>query len=496
MATKPLSRGRKLKGRRFPPPLLPPQLAREVCLELTDNSILQKSAVEFFGLRRAFKDPSSSAARLLEQFETQNRSLFSLMDVELTHVYDGSDVYVKMQAGNIVGAVPLFSPTSGVLDYGLVIQPRFPWPGIGPMLAEMGWRIAPTPLKLPLLKRSERKVPPWVISCMVLGRLKALLDSLSRRFELVTENRLAPRGTVRWTQYATQHLATGQFLSVPCTFPDLRDDRLLLGAIRYSLEKQRSLLDSQREHGGFVHQLIAFCNELLHRVQHSAPLLPSSGMLAGWLQRPLRSQSFREGLQAIEWTIEDRGLAGISDLEGIPWRMPMEQFFEAWVETVFRSIAHGIGADLRVGRRSETLHPINWEPSYLGSQAALVPDIWLDWGSTTLIVDAKYKRHWDELEDHAWRSVEEMIRERHRNDLFQVLAYANLARTPHVIACLAYPCTPETWNRMVERNRVLHKAEITIGTRSLHLWLTAIPMATEIEKIRAALEPAIRFAAA
>ena len=82
-------------------------------------------------------------------------------------------MYVTLEAGNVVGAIPLFSPTSGMLDYGLVIQPRFPWPGIGPMLAEMGWRIAPTPLKLPLLKRSERKVPPWVISCMVLARLKA-----------------------------------------------------------------------------------------------------------------------------------------------------------------------------------------------------------------------------------------------------------------------------------------------------------------------------------
>jgi hypothetical protein len=175
MATKPLRHSKARSYRRCLPPLLPPQLAREVCLELQDNSVLQKSAVEFFGLRSVFRDPTSTAARLLEQFETQNRPLFSLMDVQLTRLYDGSDVYVTLQAGNVVGAVPLFSPTSGMFDYGLVIQPRFPWPGIGPMLAEMGWRIAPTPLKLPLLRRSERKVPPWVISCMLLARLRALL---------------------------------------------------------------------------------------------------------------------------------------------------------------------------------------------------------------------------------------------------------------------------------------------------------------------------------
>ena len=496
MAAKPLTHGKARIYRRSSPPLLPPQLAREVCLELHDNSVLQKSAVQFFGLRSAYRDPTSTAARLLEQFETQNRALFSLMDVRLTRLYDGSDVYVTLQAGNVVGAIPLFSPTSGMLDYGLVIQPRFPWPGIGPMLAEMGWRIAPTPLKLPLLRRSERKVPSWVISCMVLARLKALLDSLSRRFELVSENRSAPRGTVRWSQYATKYLARGQFLSVPCTFPDLRDDRLLVGAIRYSLEKQRSALESQREHGGFVHQLIAFCNELLRRVQNNPSFLPSPNTLASWLQRPLRIQHFREGLQAIEWTIEDRGLAGVSDLEGIPWRMPMEQFFEAWVETVFRSVARQIGAELRVGRRRETVHPINWEPPYLGSQKALIPDIWLDWGSTTLIVDAKYKRHWDELEGHSWRSVEEMIREKHRSDLFQVLAYANLALRARVIVCLAYPCTPSTWERVMHQNRVVHKAEINTGMRSILLWLTAIPMATAADKICSPLLQEVRSAGA
>jgi 5-methylcytosine-specific restriction endonuclease McrBC regulatory subunit McrC len=496
MAPKPLKRGGQRGQRIRRLPLIPLPLARDICLELQDNSVIQKSAVEFFTLRGVSRDPTPVAARLAEQFEAQNRPLFSLMDIRLSRLYDGSNVHLRLEAGNVIGAIPLFSPTSGLRDYGIVVQPRFPWPGIGPMLAAMGWRVAPSPLRLPLLKRSERKVPTWVISCMVLARLKALLDSISRRFELTYENRSAPRGTVHWTEYATRYMATGQFLSIPCSFPDLRDDPLLVGAIRYSLEKHLRSLESQREQGAFVHQLIAFCNELLRRVQHISPFLPSPATVASWLQRPLRSQHFQEGLQAIEWTTEDRGLAGVSDLEGIPWRMPMEEFFEAWVETVFHSIAREIGGDFRVGRRKETVHPINWEPSYLGSQTALAPDVWITMGSTTVIVDAKYKRHWEELQDNPWASAEELMKEQHRNDLFQVLAYANLARTPRVIVCLAYPCKPETWNRMVERNRLFHKAEINTGTRSVLLWLTAIPMATSVEKIAIPLLREIRSAAA
>jgi hypothetical protein len=58
---------------------------------------------------------------------------------------------------------------------------------------------------------------------------------------------------------------------------------------------------------------------------------------------PVCHAFFTPSLEAIDWTAEERGLAGLSDLEGIPWTMPMEQFFEAWVETVMRSVARQMG---------------------------------------------------------------------------------------------------------------------------------------------------------
>ena len=451
-----------------------------------------RNAADFFGVRNSSRDPNTTAARLAAQFEEQNRRITSLMDVRFDRVYDGSDVWLQITTGNTVGAVPLYSPTSGVPDYGLVIQPRFPWPGIGPMLAEMGWRIAPVPLKLPLLRRSERRVPPWVISCMILGRIKALLDALTRRFELCRETRSVPRGAIHWSEYAVQYMTRGAFSSLPCTFPDLRDDRLLLGAIRYSLEKQLCSLESQIEHAAFVHQLIAFCSDLLRSVRRNPVYIPSPKVLGSWLQRPMKTLSFAEGLQAIEWTVQDRGLAGSSDLEGIPWHMPMEKFFEAWVETVFHSIARELAGELRVGRKRQTTHAIAWEPDYPGSQKSLIPDLWLDWGDTAVVVDAKYKRHWEEFQNHSWGSVEDLIREQHRVDLFQILAYANLTKSSRVIACLAYPCEPETWKRLVDRKNLFRKAEITVGSRAVHLWLTAIPMATTIDKIKVPLLQELR----
>lgn len=474
-------------------PLVPSAPATNVCLEVEDHSVIRRSAVDFFRLR-SLRDPHAQAARLADQFVIQNRSLLSLLDVTINRDFDGSETRLLIRAGSAVGAVPMISPSTARPDYGLVVQPRFAWSGIGPMLADMGWRVSPVPLKLPLLRRSERRVPAWVLSSMILPRLKALIESLDRRFEFVAETRRAPRGSVNWSKYATKSLPRAGFLALPCMFPDLRDDRLLKGAIRHTVECQLRALESQKENGSFVHRLIEFAQQLLYRVQSVPSYVPTSNMLNVWLQRPMRSAPFFDGLQAMEWTVDERGLAGVSDLEGIPWRMPMDQFYEAWVETVFHTVAQRTGGQMRVGRKRETTRPINWQPPYLGSQKSLVPDLWLEWGSTTLIVDAKYKRHWEEMQLQPWARTEEQLREEHRNDLLQVLAYANLAKTRKVITCLSYPCSHESWASLKERGRLFHRAELPVGSRSLELWLTAIPMATPLGRIASCLTDALRSA--
>jgi 5-methylcytosine-specific restriction endonuclease McrBC regulatory subunit McrC len=448
---------------------------RDICLELLDHTRVTKSATDLFG-NKASSDPAGQAARLADQFINRNAALFQLFQVTVRRDYDGSDLLLHIESGSAVGAVPLMSPLTGRPDFGLIIQPRFPWPGIGPMLAEMGWLISPTPLRLPLLRRSERRVPPWVLSFMVLARLKALLDRLDRRFELTTELQPAPKGRIDWTQYLTRQLPLGDFLSVPCTYPDLRDDRHLKGAIRFAIEKQLRSLQTQHEQGAFIHRLIALADSLLHKVHAVPTRRPGAHELEIWLRRPLRADSFIEGLQAIDWTVEERGLAGLSDLEGIPWTMPMDQFFEAWVETIVRRVARFTGGTLKAGRRRETVSPLTWEPSYSGSQRSLVPDLILELDGTSVIIDAKYKRHWEELQEGRWHDQDAAMREQHRADLLQVLAYANLASSADVVCCLVYPCLHKTWESLVKRGRLFHQSELPNRGRRVRVWLTAVPM--------------------
>jgi McrBC 5-methylcytosine restriction system component len=466
-------------------PLNPPRLTEPVCFKVADSSTLRLPAVRL--LRGpAPRDPNAQAARLARQFIDRNRGLLANLDVVIEPHFDGTAVELSIRTGTRVGAIPLLSPTTGKPDYGIIIEPRFLWPGLGAMLGVMGWRIVPAPLRLPMLPRSEREIPPWVLSAIVLVRLQALLDRLQRRFEIVEEVRPAPRGCVDWAAYATR-VSRGSFLHVPCSFADLRDDRDLRAAIAFTLGKQIQSLQGQRIAGVFVLGLLALAQSLMERVRDTPPRPPTPGRLEAWLRGPLKAEVFRDGLQAIEWTADERGLAGLSDLAGLPWVMPMDAFFEAWMERLLESVARKIGGSLRSGRRRQTIAPLNWEPPYLGSQRFLLPDLILERGDTTIIVDAKYKEHWEEMGKQSWGQLDAVVRERHRADLLQVLAYANLAATERVIVCLAYPCQPATWTSLAGRGRLFHRAALAAVPRRIEILLTAVPMQAEVDAVIDAL---------
>jgi 5-methylcytosine-specific restriction endonuclease McrBC regulatory subunit McrC len=186
------------------------------------------------------------------------------------------------------------------------------------------------------------------------------------------------------------------------------------------------------------------------------------------------------GIHAIEWTAYERGLGGLSDLQGLAWVMSMDEFFESWAETILSMVSRKIGGALRTQRQRQTVSPLSWSPPYLGSQKSLVPDLVLEREDQTVIVDAKYKQHWEEMQVHRWLNLEEEIRERHRADLLQVLAYANLSTKPRTTVCLAYPCLEETWKSLRDRKQLFHRASVGAGTRRVDLVLTALPMSTRV----------------
>ena len=139
------------------------------------------------------------------------------------------------------------------------------------------------------------------------------------------------------------------------------------------------------------------------------------------------------------------------------------------------AIERGNRHALRVGRKRETVFPIEWSDPSHRSLGHLVPDIVVTTGSTVHIVDAKYKAHLAELDEHGWRRFTDDAREAHRADIHQVLAYAALYSADEVRASLVYPLRESTFEALERRGRDRSVAHLYHGARRIRLELRGVP---------------------
>ncbi|GAC1663450.1 MAG: hypothetical protein NVS9B15_26500 [Acidobacteriaceae bacterium] len=91
-----------------------PSTGAERSIVLEDYSQWDRSAAVLFEAKG--RDTNPLAARLAEQFITQNHSRFAAIGISASTHFVGSDVRLRLTSSNMVGAVPAASPLSAKND--------------------------------------------------------------------------------------------------------------------------------------------------------------------------------------------------------------------------------------------------------------------------------------------------------------------------------------------------------------------------------------------
>lgn len=414
-----------------------------------------------------------------ESFARLNGPALAALDVGIEAVPSADGVTLRLVPGGRAGAIPLRSAQTGHVVAGLLVQPRFGWVGIGRVLAETGWHAAPEFLDLSMVPGSGREVPPWVLAGPVLVRLEALLRSLRRGYHEVEEVLRRPRGRILWDRYRAESLVRGRWDQVPCRFSDLDLDPMLRREVRWTLERLHRDLNSVGGTDPIALMLGAFAHRLLDQLADVAPMMPRRDKLRHSLGGDrLLQGALRRGIEAMAWVVEERGLGGGRELDGLAWALPLERLWENYVEAVIRREAVLVGGEVKVGRRGETTFPLYWTDPMHRSLGHLVPDIVVRRSRSICIVDAKYKAHLAELDEVGWRRFTEETREAHRADLHQVLAYAALYDMEDITATLVFPLRQATWEALRRRGRDVSVAELFHGGRRVRVELRGLPFGT------------------
>jgi 5-methylcytosine-specific restriction endonuclease McrBC regulatory subunit McrC len=182
-----------------------------------------------------------------------------------------------------------------------------------------------------------------------------------------------------------------------------------------------------------------------------------------------------DGLQALGWVADERGLGGGHEMDGLAWQLPLEQLWERYVESKIRDEVGREGGDIFLGRLGQTVFPLHWSSNTARSMTHLVPDIVVRRGRSVRIVDAKYKAHFADIDERMWMEISTDVREAHRADVHQVLAYASLYDAEEVTATLVYPLRFNTWEALRSRRRDAAFADLFHGSRRVRLELRGIP---------------------
>jgi hypothetical protein len=462
----------------------------------TGTRVMADSSAAFFPAAGWLGDAARGPAldRYAEGLLRANAGVFRALEVTVDVGRQRGATGLAVRAGTRVGAIPLRSPTSGRTDFGLVVSPRFSWLAIGESLGVAGFRVTPEVLPLPTLPQSERSVPPWVLASVVLARMEELVRGLTRRFVTTEAVLPAPRGRVDIGRWATSGLAAGRPLAVPCAFPDLREDERLRAAVHWVVRRQIEGLRGAGASGAItpIRPLIERAQRILAVVAGTPPVRPAATDRDRWLREPLASRVFRDGLEAIGWTADQRGLAGLADTTGLSWRLDMERFFEAWVEAIAESLARQIGGTLRAGRTEATRVPLDWSPRGHGGLRSLLPDLVLSRPGHTIVVDAKYKPHGEVLAAVGRDGLRTQQAETHRADVHQALSYSTLFAAERVTAVLAYPARLERWQALVDaRSTHARTPVVATGGRRVDLVVCALPLGASLDVARAALGSAV-----
>ena len=156
----------------------------------------------------------------------------------------------------------------------------------------------------------------------------------------------------------------------------------------------------------------------------------------------------------------------------------MHELFEQWVEALVRHWARGFGGRVTCARKNDSMAPIRWERGGKDSLSSLVPDVVVTTSDETIVFDAKYKGFLEEVDEAQWRDTSQLLRDDHRHDLHQVVAYSSMYQTERITVVLVYPLLFETWDYLSKRGASMTKGRLEGPDRHINLVLAGIPVAT------------------
>lgn len=363
-------------------------------------------------------------AESLQKFIDYNRLMFEFLGVTPSIEGNGKTVELSFKTDKYMGAIPLRAPDTGKQIGDFVVGPRYASgtdkfseyveivnlleTGISPEFKD----------SIPLFSSNSIRPPVYFDAVKYVKILDKAMRAKWNKFQDKEAYYNAPRAQINWDKYAKDSFDPQKRLSFPCkenTLTMLHDEYFNINYV-YSLAKNELALPTTPQNiKSQIHENIQYLDKKLENFSEK-----ETTELVVHNSDPLLIKTLK---------IQGNKILKRNSKNVTAWRVDLSVLFERYIQFILKSVSCEIGAiQLENYKIRNSSRPTAWSLAYLE------PDIILIKNDLTIVVDAKYKSHLFNIKNNS-----EFLKNEHRMDLHQVLAYSSFNKNRNKMAILCYP---------------------------------------------------------
>lgn len=375
----------------------------------------------------------------LQKFIDYNSMLFKFLGVQPFIIGSDQNISLAFRSSGYIGTIPLRAPDTGKQIGDFVVMPRFTgrnrFEDYIEILNLLQKDISPFVVdSLPLISGKIFRPPLYLEAIKFIASLEALLIRAWRKFDCIEKNYKQPSGQVNWDKYINNEFKVENRLKFPTRKNILSEFHREYSEIRYVFDIcKMELLSSNTPQRikNTIKSRITFIEEKLYLHKPEATNNISLKYSDNPIVRNCKVQANK---------ILDHNL-----IDGTAWRVDFSDVFEKFVQHIFKEVTKETGGKLFSNFKfhSRTSSHYSWELKHIEPDAIYQKDNFL------VFIDAKYKSNLYNKFDKS-----EILKDNHRHDLHQIMAYSSFSKTDLKYGFLCYPSNKIEIKRINSINEV------------------------------------------
>lgn len=376
----------------------------------------------------------------LQKFVSYNSNLFDFLGVKPTVVGTDKNTSLVFRSSAYIGSIPLRSSDTGKQIGDFVVMPRFSgnsrFEDYIEILNLLGGDISPQIIdSLPLASGGNFRPPLYLEAIKYISSLEKLIKTPWRKFDNAERLMSQPLGQVNWDKYIKNEykVEARQRFSVRKNI--LSEFHQEYSQIRYVFDICNKELLSQgtpQRIKNTVKSRLAFIEEKLY---FHKPVTVNA--------IPIRSSDTPVIKSCKE---QANKILDFNFVDSTAWRVDFSDVFEKFVQYVFKEIEKDIGGSLFSNYK---IYSSNKQSRYPWMLKYIEPDVVYRKNNFVIFIDAKYKSNL-----YNKSSNSDSLKEDHRRDLHQIMAYSSFSEASCKYGVLCYPSEQPEIKKITYNNAI------------------------------------------